>query len=434
MKFFSNNKKDLSPDYDSITKLSSIENTHKFFKKLSNGGKGYAYVYLNINNFNHINNVFGYDTGNNVLKDIADDIQRNINNDEIITRLIADEFALLLRFDNKQNFTDRIKKIIDSLENIEVTNGEIIFEYHCSVTCSIYEIQGNESAFDEIADLAKATYSKIKQQDGSTYAFFDISMQENMKQITELLPMVQEAFEQRQITPYFQPKYQLKTNNIISAQIVAQWNHPRFGLIEPTDFSFILGDSGNVLKLEFYIFEESCRLLQKWLNDECMPVPLSVNISNFNLYELNFVDKVMRIVNQYEVPTCLLELQINPEVLCENPVKILEVMEELHSLGFILSLDNFGKDYVPLDILCGFPIHVLNLNQEFIEKAKKSDNMKNVLRSVVGLAHQLKMTISSNGVGDAETEAFLQQIRCDYVQSNLYSDLKSIEEFEKLIF
>ncbi len=165
-----------------------------------------------------------------------------------------------------------------------------------------------------------------------------------------------------------------------------------------------------------------------------MPVPLSVNISNFNLYELNFVDKVMRIVNQYEVPTCLLELQINPEVLCENPVKILEVMEELHSLGFILSLDNFGKDYVPLDILCGFPIHVLNLNQEFIEKAKKSDNMKNVLRSVVGLAHQLKMTISSNGVGDAETEAFLQQIRCDYVQSNLYSDLKSIEEFEKLIF
>ncbi|MFZ2538367.1 MAG: EAL domain-containing protein [Oscillospiraceae bacterium] len=434
MNIFNKNKKELISGNDNSSKLSNSENFHKFFNKLPSGGKGYAYVYLNIKDFKQINDVFGYDTGNNVLKNMADIIQGYLHNDESASKFIADEFALLLKFENQENFSDRIAKIINGLENVEITNGSIVFKYNCSLICSIYEIIGNELSFDDICNIAKDTYTRAKKQDGSTYVFFDKSMQESIKFRMKLLPMVQNAIEQRQLIPYFQPKYELKTKNIISAQIIAQWNHPEFGLIEPTDFTFVLESSGNILKLDLYLLEQACKLLQKWMNDECMPVPLTIDISKYNLYELNFVDRVMRIINQYDVPTCLIVLQINSAVLWEHPAKAFEVMTTLHNNGFILSVDNFGQDHISLDVVCEFPINVLNLNHEFIKKARESDKIKNALRSVVALTRQLEISISSDGFGDVEQEAFLQQIRCELVQSNLYSNLQSIEEFEKLIF
>lgn len=436
MNFFKKSEKCSNEDlsYDCILKRTNNERLRKFYNKLSKNGKGYAYIYLNINNFNQINNAFGYDTGNIVLKNILNILDTNIANDEMVARLIADEFVLILKFDNKDNFTERFKKIIDKLENVEITNGEVMFSYNCSFCCGIYEILGSESSFEEIASVAYTTYTLTKQQQKLSFAFFDEYMKEKNELISKLIPFTKEAFTKRQIEPYFQPSYDLKSKEIIGAEVFSRWNHPQFGLIQPNDFLTVFERSGNILELDLYMLEEACKLLKKWIDDECMPVPLSVNISKFNLYEINFVEKVMNIINRYEVPVCLINMEINAIALLENQDKAFEVMTILHEKGFILSVDNFGNKHVFLDVLYKFPINILNIDHEFIEESEQSELIYRVLNSVILLSHKLGIIVSAKGVENKPQEAFLKKMKCEYVQGYFYSNPQPKDEFEKLIF
>lgn len=430
MGFFDKNKHSSS---SGLGKMPSGDTLKKFFNKLSNGAKGYAYVHLNVRNFKRVNVVLGFDVGNTLLKNISELLQNCLSSEEMASQIVVDEFALLLQYENQEQLSDRIQKIMDTFEDIEITNDEVVLKYKCSFACGIYEITGKESSFGEISGAAKDACLAVKRNSDERYGFCDNSILRNTQMIAKLQPLVQDAFEKLEITPCFQVVYGLETKNITSADLLPKWVHPEFGIIDPHHFSSVIERTGNVLKLDLYLLEAACKTIQGWINAECVPIALTISISKFNLYQSHFVDTVMKIINQYQVPTSFLVFKIDACIVNEFEPTIFAVLTELHTFGISLAVDNFYKSHISLSMFYEFPIDILYLNQKFIQDAQKLDAVRNVLCSVLSLSLQSGVTVLAEPGRGSQNEEFLKQIGCEFQYSTRSFDAKSVSEIEELI-
>lgn len=420
--------------YDSLTDIPNVDMLRKFYGELPNNGKGYVYLHLHVDNFKQAITVFGYETGNNILKAIAGVLSECVGTKEIASRLREDAFALLLKFDEDMKFSARINQIMERLEKVEATDGAIVFAYSSTFNCGLYSITGEEKSFDDIVNMARFTATLIHNYGGESYAYTNDDIQEKLKVRNRLLSEASQALQEKQLVAYIQPKYDINTKKVTAAEVFSRWKHPELGIISPSEFLSVFELSGDIITLDLYMFEEACGLMKKWIDEEQMPVPLSVNISPFNFYEVNFVEKIMEIVQQYNVPSCLMNLEIDQKALMSHQTKTAEVMEEFHDKGFILSVDNFGYEHVPLDIFYRFPIDVLNLSASFVQKARDNEEVRGILETVINTAKAQNMVVSASGVELEEQEAFLKELSCEMVQGYFYSKPQPREEFEKMIF
>lgn len=419
---------------DSLTGIANVEMLSKFYKDLKEKAKDYAYVYVHINNFSQVSSTFGYDTGNQLLKDVARCLKLGVKDDEIACHLSSNIYALLLKFESKEQFSKRLEIMLKSLEKLKIKNFNTEIAYACSYRCGVYQIAEDNINFDEIAKMARIAYTATKLENTGAFVFFDDEMQSKIQFRSKLLASAEGAIEQKQIEPYFQPKHNLKDRTVCGVELFARWIHPDFGVITSSDFISVLEATGNILKLDLYMVEEACKLLKKWFDEECMPVPLSVNISKFNLYEPNFVDKVISLVAEYGVPTNLIDFEIDGDSLLGHEDKAFEVAEILRKQGFMITVDNFGRRLIPMELICKQPISMLNISNSFVRRAQESRVMREVLSSIITLAHKLKILVCAIAVETEQQDGFLAEIGCDYGQGNLYSVVIPQAEFEKTIF
>lgn len=420
--------------YDSMTGLPNEAKLKQFYENLLFKGAGYVYLHLNVSDFQRVISIFGYDTGNNILKAIATALNKFVGLNEIAAKLRDDSFALIIKYNDDTKFAARLKTIMESLEKIEATDGATVFAYNCTFSCGTYSLTGEEENFEYIANMARFTSTLMGNRKSDVIIYTNDQLQETLKLRNRLLPDAPKALEENQILAYMQPKYDINTMKITAAETFARWHHPELGVVQPGEFLSVLELSGNILELDLYIFEEACKLMKKWIEQEQMPVPLSVNISPFNFYEVNFVDKINDIVKRNNVPSCLMCLEIDQKALISHEVKAVEIMETFHDNDFILTVDNFGDDIVPMDIFYNFTFDILNLSPKFIQRARDDEGVRNIFKAVVSLAKQMNIIVSAEGVELYEQEDFLKEMECEMVQGFLYSIPQPREEFEKLIF
>lgn len=420
--------------YDSLTDIPNETMLKKFYENLMFKGSGYVYLHFNISDFQNIVTIFGYDTGNNILKSIAGVLNKCVGSNEMVAKLVDDSFALLLRFNDDAKFAQRLRAIMESLEKVEATDGNTVFAYNCTFSCGTYSITGEETDYEYIANMARFTSTLMGNRNSDALIYTNDQMQETLKLRNKLLADATTALAENQIVAYMQPKYDIATKKVNAAETFSRWHHPELGVIQPGEFLSVLELSGNILELDLYIFEEACKLMQKWVELEQMPVPLSVNISPFNFYEVNFVSKINDIIKRYNVPSCLMCLEIDQKALISHEVKAVEIMETFHQEGFILTVDNFGNDIVPMDVFYRFTFDILNISPRFIQRARDDEDVKKIFKAVITLSKELNIIVSAEGVELAEQEEFLKEMDCEMVQGFLYSIPQPREEFEKLIF
>lgn len=395
---------------------------------------GYAALLLDITDFKKLNHTLGYGVGNKTIRIISDTIQRQLEKGEYVYRGAGARFIILLRVGDKENAESRVKALIEELASISITDGGIEYTYKCSYNCGVYMLTGKDETVEDVEDVLVLTLAKAKKDAGCQYAFYDEEMAEKLVQRRALVNSVESAMQENQIKPYFQPKYDIDSKKVTGAEVLARWFHPEFGVILPDDFVPILELKGYISQLDLYMLEEACKMVKKWLGEEHIPVPISVNMSKINIKTAGFVDKVEEITQKFMVPTSLIELEFDEDVYNNATPEVIEALNKLHDLGFVLTEDGFGDKGISIAGVCRLPVDTIKLSRKIQLEALEDKKLRYAIYIVLTAIKKMDIDIVFEGVEIPEQEELVRALKCSTAYGLLYSEPLSPEEFEKAIF
>lgn len=418
---------------DPLTGADSIDkfkiNSNKLFAK--NNPEEYALFYIDVDKFKYINDMFGYDMGNDTLIHISNTIASELKEDEIFARVSADHFVLLIKYKTDDDIKTRLNNIYNK---VQILSNPKINYYKLILDCGIYKISKSDNDINTIMDRANTARKTIKGGHKNSFAFYDKEMHKKILKEKEIENSMVDALNNGEFIVYFQPKYSLSDYQIIGAEALVRWDNPQKGLIPPIEFIPVFERNGFIVNIDFYVFEEVCKKIREWMDEGQKVVPISVNLSRMHFVNSNFIEKFKLIVDKYKIPTRLIELELTETAVLDNIEGLLDTMNNLKEKGFVISMDDFGTGYSSLNLLKELPVDILKLDRAFFTEKDESNNEKIVISNVIKMAKELKMKVISEGVETISQVEFLKQIGCDMVQGYLFSKPMPVKEFEKIAF
>jgi len=397
----------------------------------------WAVVLLDIDKFKYINDRIGYDEGSRVLERVNKTISDNINNGEIFARVTDDNFAILIRDAADAELTSRLNDIFTEFErrNSLFVKFPVVFSVGiCRLRDFSQESRIGGVEINSALDRCKIAKNTVKGRHQSSIAFYDGTIRDKALRDKDYESVMPYALARKEFQCYLQPKYGLRSRNIEGAEALIRWNSPDFGFICPGDFIPIAEKNGFVVELDFFILEEVCRTMKKWISEGKDPIVISVNQSRLHLNHDDYIWRLREIVDKYDIPYEYIELELTESVFAENADKLLKVMSKLHEIGFKLSLDDFGSGYSSLNMLKDMPVDIVKIDKEFFSDTMNTQKGRAVISTVVDLANNLDMDVISEGVETKEQVEFLTEIHCTMVQGFYFAKPMPISEFESLWF
>ncbi|MBE6901070.1 MAG: EAL domain-containing protein [Ruminococcaceae bacterium] len=427
------NKRD--SEIDTLTggrnKQKFIEDVKKMMKKTS--PDKWAMVMFDIDKFKFVNDRLGYQEGDRMLERIYKTLSDNMDDSELFSRISDDNFACVIRNGPDNEITTRFSNIYAEFErrNSLFVKYPVVFS---AGVCRLGQCREGGKEIDINTALDRCIIAKrtMKSAHFTSIAFYDGKIRDKAlreKDYENLMPV---ALEHREFECYLQPKYGLKSRHIEGAEALIRWNSKEFGFVFPNEFIPISEKNGFVVELDFFILEEVCRAMRRWIDDGKTPIVVSVNQSRLHLNYDDYIWRLREIVDKYEIPYEYIELELTESVFMENADRLLEIMQKLHDIGFKLSLDDFGSGYSSLNMLKDIPVDVVKIDREFFSGTVNSEKGRAVISTVVDLAANLNMEVISEGVETKEQVEFLTEINCAMVQGYYFAKPMTIAQFEEL--
>lgn len=391
---------------------------------------GYAYAEICMEQLFRIYNVFGEGIGRKSVAALSKMLASKIGDGEAVVRAGMNCFGLLLKMQQDEELGARIQKILDELSLIQVTDGKSYYTYPRRFTCGVAEVFSEDETIKDIREMA-AIARRNSVHEKVPYLFFDKKLRDETLKIKQLLNDAAGAMERNEFVPYFLPKYDLETRRIVGAETLARWNHPQKGIIMPQVFLPMLEQNGNIMELDMYMLEEACKLIKTWTENEAMPVPLSVNIAPVNIYKNDFFERIMGVTKKYNVPPCLIELELSEEALFENSEYLTEPIAELKAEGFLLTIDNFGAKYTSLSSMKDMPVDLVKLDRNYLARMDTEKNVM-ILKHITQIAQELGIMMIAEGIEKDEQVAMLKNVGCNHGMGFLFAKPMALNEFEAM--
>lgn len=413
--------------YDQLTGIYNKETFYRHTREMLLGDPDTRYVLVrcNVERFKLINDLFGVRTGDRILQWIAHSFEDTMPGVGSYGRLEADHFAIC--------FPAAKLDLTHFTQEVERRCREQFPGYNLIVSFGLYEIDDINIPVSQMCDRANLALQTIKGNYLRHYAFYDDALRDDLLREQEIISEANEALAQRQFTIYLQPVYSLAGQELVSAEALVRWIHPQKGVLKPNLFIPLFERNGFIAKLDYYVWEETCKYLQQRKKERKKPLPISVNISRRSLYDPQLADKIIALVQQYKLDPALLKLEITESAYTDNPEQLLHTMQILQSHGFVILMDDFGSGYSSLNMLKDVPADILKIDMAFLGGFESSTRAGNILTSVVRMAKWLGMPIIAEGVETAVQAGFLRSIGCDRIQGYYFSPPLPIDDFEKLL-
>ncbi|WP_130862754.1 EAL domain-containing protein [Bacilliculturomica massiliensis] len=412
--------------FDRLTGLFSKEFFYQQVKEVlgQHPEKEYDIVCSDIENFKLINDVFGVPAGDSLLRGVANMYKGLVGEEGVCGRLHADQFACLMeRRDYQDQFFIQADSQIDQFagaKNIVVKWG-------------VYPIEDRTLSAEQMCDRALLAARKIKGQYGKHFSTYDDDLRSQMLHEQAITDVMEQALTEEQFVIYLQPKYNLRTDRLAGAEALVRWVHPKWGLQPPAVFIPLFEKNGFITKLDQYVWEKTCAVLHDWDRKGYPPVPVSVNVSRADIYQVDLAEVLLDIIRRYDISPDRLHLEITESAYTEDPDQIIQTVRRLREMGFIVEMDDFGSGYSSLNMLNQLPLDILKLDMKFIqsETAKPSD--QGILGFIMGLARWMNLSVVAEGVETREQLERLRAIGCDYVQGYYFAKPMPCEEFASLL-
>lgn len=413
--------------YDRLTGLYTKEFFYQRVKDVleRNPDKNYDILCSDIENFKLVNDIFGIPAGDKLLCQVADMYITDVGDRGIYGRLNADQFACLLEHQTvyrEEWFVEAEEKInvISSTKNIVLKWG-------------IYPIEDRALKVEQMCDRAFLAVRSIKGQYGKHFAVYDDKLRKKLLMEQAITDSMEDALEQGQFEVYLQPKYRIEDNTLSGAEALIRWKHPEFGMQAPGQFIPLFEKNGFITKLDQFVWDRACAMLQEWDRKGHRLSSVSVNVSRADIYNEELTEILTTLVKKYGLKPSRLHLEITESAYTENPDQIIDTVSGLRDLGFIVEMDDFGSGYSSLNMLNQMPMDILKLDMKFIQSETAKPIHQGILRFIMGLARSMCLSVIAEGVETKEQLERLRQYGCDYVQGYYFAKPMPCEEFEALM-
>lgn len=388
--------------------------------------KSFAIVYLNIQNFKRFNERFGVKTGDEILKQVYRVLRDCLQEQELMARASGDHFYLLLACADEEAVRQRLHTI---MERLDQTLSEQFPIDQAHFDQGAYLIRDRDADFLLLADRAKV--ASIYQQESDTCRFYDSALSEQKDREHSLNDSFRSAIQNHEFQLFIQPKVSPDRKQICGGEVLVRWQHPEYGLLFPGEFITLFERSGKICDLDFYMLEETCKLLKGWLA-QGRAVPLSVNLSRAHLIssDLSFLERFKNIKETYQIPDGLIELELTESLMLERREirLVMDMINRIRKMGFPCSIDDFGFGYSSLTMLKDLNVTTVKLDRQFFQDENEKSWV--VVRQLVQLAHDLGMTVVAEGVEDREQVEKLRECGCDLIQGYVYAKPMPVSDFE----
>lgn len=412
--------------HDALTGLYNrtffFEKAEEFMKR--NPDEKYLIVCSDIRQFNAINDIFGMETGDMVLKVIADQLKMDDDHNRIYGRIAGDSFALCIP---KKKF-EEMMPLFEQGNTMHIKNVNYPIMNHMG----IYEVKDLSISVAAMCDRALLAIDSIKNDMQKGVAYYNNEVREKLLKEKEIIRDLLPAFEKEEFTVYLQPQISHSTGAIVGAEILVRWVHPEKGIITPNVFIPLIENNGLISKLDQYIWRKACEVLKRY-EEKGRKISLSVNISVKDFYYLDLYKEFMGLVREFGIEPSRLKLEITESAVMLDVPKQVALIRKLQAEGFLIEMDDFGSGYSSLNTLKDIPVDILKLDLNFMGKAEDSERSANILQMVVGMAQKLHMPVIAEGVETKEQADFLGSIGCDIVQGYFYAKPMPLEEFDELL-
>lgn len=397
-------------------------------RKMLEDGKANNYVMVAffIDRFQLISAFYGAKEGHRML-DYVEKTLTDIEEKEdefIFGKVGSDIFSFAMKYEQIT-----VENIITSIKE---TMEDFDAEYDVELNFGLYVIKDKNMAVDMMYNNASAAAKKCAGNYLKYFSYYTDEMDMQLKKEQEILNEMHGALERGEFQVYLQPKYNIHSNLIVGAEALVRWLHPEKGVVSPGEFIPVFERNGFITKLDFYVWEQTCKILKKWLDQGISPKPISVNLSRANLYLSKLVKNITDLADKYGIPHHLLELEVTESTYATKPTTLIRVAEALRANGFAIAMDDFGTGYSSLNILKDIEIDILKLDMQFMVNSKNSSRGQNILASMLRMAKWLKIPVIVEGVETQEQVDFLKSVGCEYVQGFYYARPMTVAAYEEL--
>lgn len=414
---------------DEVTGALNLQGFRRTGARLLQSGRRYAITYESIRNLQYINDHYGYQAGDDILRRVARMMEKDINSEtEAFCRVTGGVFVALRTYTDREAFLRRLDDFHDSLCEVAPENEPT---NPIRIASGIYFAHEDDAAMDifGMMDRASAAHQQIAGSAEQDCIIYEESFYNRILRNQEIESRMEAALDNGEFIVFLQPKFSLNTMRPAAAEALVRWRSVD-GLIPPDEFIPLFERNGFVSQLDTYMFEQTCKLMRRWLDHRMPVVPVSVNVSRVLLRQHGFVQRYIDIKKKYAIPDHLLELEVTESALLEDEELLYSIVSKLHKAGFRCSIDDFGKGYSSLTMLKNLPVDTLKLDAQFFKKGVDDMRDDTVVRSVINIASSLGMMTVAEGIESKEQVTFLKNMGCDMVQGYVFSRPLDASSFE----
>lgn len=416
--------------YDSLTGLPNryllVDRLHQAISKSSRNKTSIALLFLDLDRFKVINDNFGHQNGDQLLKEVAKRLKKVARDGDTVARLGGDEFVFLLEnLSQPKNAARSALRIIDCFSE-PFQLQEHVLHVSTSIGISVYP----EDGLDDKILLKNADISMYhaKNKGPGNFSYYSEEMNNTSLERLAIESNLRTAIEKGELSLVYQPQKRLKEELFRNAEALLRWNNPELGHVPPGVFIPIAEETGLIKKIDLWVISQVCKQIKKWKEQGLEELTVAINVSAGHLISSSLLEHIKSEILVNQIKAEQLEIEITEEVFVEQTQPTIENLKAIKKLGARIAIDDFGTGYSSLQYLQDFPVDTLKLDGMFIKTLETDQRSQGIVRSTIILAHSLGLELVAECVEEQWQLDFLTVNQCDIVQGFLFSNAVNADE------
>jgi diguanylate cyclase (GGDEF)-like protein len=388
-------------------------------------------VFLDIDHFKFVNDSLGHNTGDKLLRKVAERLLTAVRDGDTVARLGGDEFILILNDQTGQEVIYRaMQRIIGKIaEPIEVDGQELLVT--ASAGISMYPQDGPD--VETLLKNADAAMYRAKDKGRNNFQFYTAEMNRQVNERLKMESSLRRALERNEFQLYYQPRIHVDNGTLVGCEALLRWQHPELGLTLPERFIGLAEETGLIVPIGEWVFRSACAQARAWQETGMSPITVSVNLSMRQFKQEGLAAAIDDALRTSGLDPRRLEMELTESLVMQDTEGAIRVLERLRELGVELSVDDFGTGHSSLSYLTRLPISALKIDQSFVQAIKGTGDSDEgvVAQAIISLAHNLKLKVVGEGVETGAQFEFLKKHSCDEVQGYHFGRPMPASDFER---
>lgn len=422
-------------EYDSLTNLPNRsllrEQLNQVLEKQKELPAMIPVLTLSLDKINRINSTLGHEIGDSVLCKVAQRLSNCRENINIVARLEAAEFAIVIQpVTEKQDAAKIAQNILDIVAQPMIVKGS---ELYLTASIGISLSPSDASDGDQLLKNAYTAMYNSQQQGGNNYQFYMPKVANSSINIFTQENCLRNALKRSEFEVYYEPQIEIKTGKIIGAEALVRWNHPERGRVSPGEFIPMAEEMGLIAPLGEWVLETACRQTKAWQTQGLPPLRVAVNLSARQFEQKNLTERVSQILRETNLDPKCLELELTEGLILQAETAAHEAFTVWRNMGIKIAIDDFGTGYSSLSYPKRFPFDAIKIDKSFIRDLADDRQNAAITIAIIQMAHYMNMTVIAEGVENESELAFLCAHECDEIQGYFFSPALPRDEFEALL-